>query len=327
MKNIYIYGIGRTGNRYYQNIDRKQYKVKGFIDSFKTCDTFCDQPVYTIDEILTENWDEIHVASVYLEIILLLIENKIAKSKIVICDYHLYLEYIQNNAGNADIRFNFPCIWTRPMLYRTRINSTRIKFNGCELTGDVDYCRYNTLALLSEEIKKNEVEGNIAELGVFRGDFAKYLNRLFPERKLYLFDTFDGFDPGEQQYEIEQAYTKKEGFIDNRDFKNTSVEVVLSKMDMPQNCIIKQGRFPETIPENEEQYALVSVDCDLYLPVLAGIKYFYPRISDGGYLMLHDYNSVDFLGIKEAVTECEKIFGRMHKVPLTDRDGTLVISK
>jgi len=327
MRKIYIYGIGRTGNRYYQNLDRSKYEVLGFIDSFKTCNTFLDSPVYYIDEILEKEWDEIHVASVYLEIISLLIEKKVDKSKIVICDYNLFLEYVKNNGGNADVRFSFPCIWTRPMLYSIGINSTRIEFNNCELMGDVDYCRYNTLALLAEEINKSGVDGNIAELGVFRGDFAKYLNRLFPDRKLYLFDTFEGFDSEEQRYEIEQSYTKEEGFIGNRDFKNTSIELVLSKMDMPQNCIIKKGRFPETIPEHEEKYALVSIDCDLYLPVLAGIKYFYPLLSEGGYMMIHDYNSVDFLGIKEAVKECEKIFGRMHKVPLTDRDGTLVISK
>lgn len=327
MRKIYIYGIGRTANRYYQTIDRSQYEVLGFLDSFKACDTFYDKPVYCIDEILNQDWDEIHVASVYFEIILLLLEKRVDKNKIVVCDYTLYLEYVKNNGGNADVRFNFPGIWTRPMLYRPGINSMPIRFNDCEIMGDMDYCRYNTLALLAEEIEKNGIDGDIAELGVFRGDFAKFLNRLFPERKLYLFDTFEGFDPEEQQYEIKQSYTSQKGFIGNRDFKNTSVDVVLSKMNAPQNCIIRKGKFPETIPEQEEIYALVSIDCDLYLPVLAGIKYFYPRLCAGGYMMLHDYNSVDFLGIKEAVKECEKIFGRMHKVPLTDRDGTLVISK
>lgn len=36
--------------------------------------------------------------------------------------------------------------------------------------------------------------GALAELGVYRGDFAAALNRRFPERTLYLFDTFAGFD-------------------------------------------------------------------------------------------------------------------------------------
>lgn len=36
--------------------------------------------------------------------------------------------------------------------------------------------------------------GNCAEVGVFSGSFAKQINRCFPNKKLYLFDTFTGFD-------------------------------------------------------------------------------------------------------------------------------------
>lgn len=37
------------------------------------------------------------------------------------------------------------------------------------------------------------VKGACAEAGVFAGDFAKYINQYFPTKKLYLFDTFEGF--------------------------------------------------------------------------------------------------------------------------------------
>ena len=33
-----------------------------------------------------------------------------------------------------------------------------------------------------------------SELGVYRGRFARCINRLLPDRKLYLFDSFQGFD-------------------------------------------------------------------------------------------------------------------------------------
>lgn len=38
------------------------------------------------------------------------------------------------------------------------------------------------------------ISGNIAELGCYQGDLSWQLNVLMPERKLYLFDTFEGFD-------------------------------------------------------------------------------------------------------------------------------------
>src|SRR6266540_1215034 len=57
-----------------------------------------------------------------------------------------------------------------------------------------DYIRLSTLELISFEIKKRNLKGNVAELGVYKGKFAKHINKFFPERKLYLFDTFEGFD-------------------------------------------------------------------------------------------------------------------------------------
>lgn len=57
-----------------------------------------------------------------------------------------------------------------------------------------DYCRYRAVELVAEEIYRNSVNGNIVEAGVAQGDFAKILNKCFYDRKLYLYDTFEGFD-------------------------------------------------------------------------------------------------------------------------------------
>ena len=54
--------------------------------------------------------------------------------------------------------------------------------------------RLFALELASKEIYKNNVSGDIAECGVYRGWFANHMSRLMPDRKLYLFDTFSGFD-------------------------------------------------------------------------------------------------------------------------------------
>jgi O-methyltransferase len=61
--------------------------------------------------------------------------------------------------------------------------------------------RLSTLRLLSEEINEKKVEGNVAELGVYKGYLARELNLLFKDRKLYLFDTFTGFDARDIEYE------------------------------------------------------------------------------------------------------------------------------
>ena len=53
-------------------------------------------------------------------------------------------------------------------------------------TNYFDYIRLSTLELISFEIKKRNLVGNVAELGVYKGKFARYINQFFPDRKLYL---------------------------------------------------------------------------------------------------------------------------------------------
>lgn len=88
-----------------------------------------------------------------------------------------------------------------------------------------------------------KIAGSVAELGVYRGDFAKVINEVFPDRKLYLFDTFEGFPERDMKYERKNCLLMTEvGRL-----ANTSVEYVLNRMPHRENCIVKQGYFPDTV--------------------------------------------------------------------------------
>lgn len=137
--------------------------------------------------------------------------------------------------------------------------------------------RIAQLKLLMMDIKRKGLEGNIAELGVYKGDFAKYMNAVFPEKKLYLFDTFEGFNDDD-----EDAKDERTGY--NNLFVDTNIDIVLNKMKSRQNIVPRIGWFPDTLagmPEDEE-YCLVSLDTDIYQPMLKGLEYFYPRLQKGG---------------------------------------------
>ena len=106
---------------------------------------------------------------------------------------------------------------------------------------------------------------------MYRGDFAKEINRVFPNRTLYLFDTFEGFPEESLQQEEQNGFLlNKVGML-----SNTSVQLVLSRMLHPEQCAVRAGFFPDTTRDLQEvRYAFVNIDADLYQPVLEGLEYF-----------------------------------------------------
>jgi len=230
--------------------------------------------------------------------------------------------------GSIDVRIKLPSVLTNKLLLENILDEypALIGQNECLLARD--YCRTGTLQLISKEIIGADIPGAVAELGVYQGDFSKYINALFPRRKMYLFDTFEGFDIEEQKKNIQNEFSSAKDIKDS-DFSDTSVQMVLDKLPNVEMIEVRKGRFPDTIPDEEIQYAFVSIDCDLYEPIRAGLEYFYPRLSEGGYIMIHDYNMEKFMkGIHQAVLEYEnKIGKKIQKVPIPDECGSLVICK
>lgn len=165
--------------------------------------------------------------------------------------------------------------------------------------------RVNFLKSFSKDCKDKKLFGEVAELGVFQGEFAKEIHKFFPDKKLYLFDTFEGFD--ERDLQKEDEATKKMGtYLDD-----TSVELVLSKMKDKSKIIIKKGYFPDSASGlDEESFCFVNLDVDLYQPIKSGLEFFYPKLCTGGIILIHDYYNPVYPGVKKAVDEfCEK-----HKI-------------
>lgn len=184
-----------------------------------------------------------------------------------------------------------------------------------------DYVRLATLELISDEIRKKNLKGNVAELGVYKGKFARYINLYFKERKLYLFDTFEGFD--ERDIDTE----KKKGFSSgSENFSGTSVESVLALMPFANNCIAVKGFFPESAAQIKDEYVFVSLDVDLYEPIYQGLKFFYPSLVKGGYIFIHDFNNDNYPGTRQAVERfCAE--NNISFVPIPDLAGSAIISK
>jgi len=184
-----------------------------------------------------------------------------------------------------------------------------------------DYIRLSSLELVSNEINAKGLTGNVAELGVYKGKFARYINSYFPDRLLYLFDTFEGFDNRDITKEKDEKFSSGD-----QDFSDTSVTGVLKLMPFPAKCQAVKGFFPESAKGIDDKFVFVSLDADLYEPIYSGLQFFYPKLVSGGYIFIHDFNNDLYKGSRKAVVQfCAE--QKIGFVPLPDSGGSAIIVK
>ena len=183
-----------------------------------------------------------------------------------------------------------------------------------------DSARFFNFWFQVERLKNTKVQGSFAELGVYKGDSAKVLHLMDPTREFHLFDTFEGFQQKDLEIETGKAAT-----YTPHNFADTSIERVKQKL-VSDKFIFHKGYFPETTNDTvNEKFALVNMDVDLYNPTKAGLEFFYPRLSPGGVIIVHDYNP-DWPGIMKAVDNFAKTIS-IPIVPLNDTDSSVMLFK
>lgn len=339
MKNrILIWGTGKRVKNYMKKAYFGRCSIEGFVDTYKSDSLFMGCPVYEPTEIpdIMEKIDYLIIANQYfMEILDLCVTLKIDWDKIVLTDavaeplFNRLFEKLESiseplydkmkNQRMCLIKVNEFDIKDKNKVFGTN------KYAGINYMRD--YFRFRTFEYLAEEILKNNVPGAVAELGVFRGTFASMINKTFKNKKLYLFDTFEGFDENETEKEVESGRCDKEFVIP---YKQTSVNLVLKNIPYPEQCVICKGLFPDSLIQEaiDETYAFVSIDVDFEESTYQGLSFFYPRLSEGGAIFVHDYHTFFLDGVKKSVERFENDFKvTLKKIPLADRAGTLVIIK
>jgi Macrocin-O-methyltransferase (TylF) len=202
----------------------------------------------------------------------------------------------------------------------SRLFASFIAHNQLNNAGDVT--RLWLFILNIKQVLTEGVAGDFAELGVWRGNTASVLAHFASaaNRTVDLFDTYEGFDRRDLK-DIDS--TKIRGFAE------TSVDVVKSVIG--ENCRVCEfvkGYFPDSVREEHRarQYAIVSLDCDLYKPMKAGLEFFYPRMPRGALFLLHDYSSGAWEGSKRAIDEfCRDTQEFVTLMP--DKSGSALIRK
>lgn len=354
---LYIWGTGNVAKKYYNKGEISREDLKGFIVSKPSERTYDGIRIYSPDEIAGMEYDYILVCIYYetKNIMDLCEQYGIDLSKVLFIDCcewpdgssmkqlpNQCYRKIELEQDKLELDKLFPEFYS--MMCNIELEASRyalIVRNGYDLVEkdnllqskefvrkiyQSDYCRYRTFEFVANEIEQNKVPGSCAEVGVFKGDFARLINAKFRDRKMFLFDTFQSFDQEEYEKELKNRNCD-ESFFDV--FTATSVEEVLNNMLYPERCVPRVGLFPQTAKGlEEERFAFVSVDVDFEESILESLRYFYPRLNSGGAIFLHDYNNRFLGGVKIAVRRYEKeMKGFLMKVPIADEGGTLVIMK
>lgn len=154
------------------------------------------------------------------------------------------------------------------------------------------------------------VEGDLAEVGVYRGGASLGMSLLAPDRTVHLFDTFTGL----RQSQVAEPHYPGE-------FSDTSLDQVKALFSEDAKVEFHEGWFPETVtPELAAKwFAFVHVDGDYYETTKAAIEFFWPRLSVGGSMVFDDFGWVQCPGVRRALNELQPIYG-YRIVPVKTRE-------
>jgi O-methyltransferase len=153
---------------------------------------------------------------------------------------------------------------------------------------------------LIEQLRMTGGSLPVAECGVFTGLTAFLLCESMGESEYHGFDSFEGLEPGEND-DHSYRICKKGFFAKSPKYAQS----VLAE----KKAAIHVGHIPEILNKQPDRtYRFVHVDVDCYEATLQSLRYFWPRLMDGGIMVCDDCSL--WKGAKKACDE----FGVLYQV-------------
>ena len=142
------------------------------------------------------------------------------------------------------------------------------------------------------------VDGDIAELGVWRGSNSLYMAKLSRildlDRRLQAFDSFQGLPQAGTQ--DNSSYVKGIYAGDKQLFLEA-----IALHELESKLLIHEGLIEDSVPNwcvrfPNVRLSLIYFDADLYSPALTMFKHLAPRLSIGGVILLDEYGFAEWPG-------------------------------
>ncbi len=193
--------------------------------------------------------------------------------------------------------------------------------------------RVVTLCQSIAYLEKKRIPGAIVECGVWKGGsvMAAALALLALEstqRQIYLYDTFAGMtEPGD--IDVDWQGRPARALLGQDEVRARcplhEVKQALMRTRYPwEKLIFVPGRVEQTIPEHmPEHIALLRLDTDWYESTHHELTHLYPRLAEGGILIVDDYGH--WQGARQAVDDYFKTQGIAADLRTIDFTGRLLI--
>jgi O-methyltransferase len=206
-----------------------------------------------------------------------------------------------------------------------RLHGIRVPRGVTKLADPTSYCGANINILITLLDRACALQGDLAECGVYRGGTlittGIYLQQKRMTKVLYGFDSFEGFD-GSVDSEIALGGSanpqKRRG-----GFGDTSARYVSDKVRrfrLEDQVKLVNGYMADTLRLHaQRKFCFVHLDVDIYESYKLALEFFFPRMADGGVILLDEYNDPPWPGCNKAVDEF--LAGKTEQLQQIERDN------
>lgn len=160
--------------------------------------------------------------------------------------------------------------------------------------------RLNNIEFCIRHILADHIKGDFIETGVWRGGAALLMRALLKEfvvtdRNIWLADSFEGLPkPNSKLYPEDTGnilYAQKVLVASLEEVKKNFRAYDL----LDDQVIFLKGWFKDTLPSiSLKNISLLRLDGDLYESTHLALKYLYPKLSAGGFIIIDDYHAFPY---------------------------------
>jgi O-methyltransferase len=195
-------------------------------------------------------------------------------------------------------------------LCKLKFISSENRLNGYDWPAQADTMiglnRLNNIENCIYSIVNDNIEGDMIEAGVWRGGASILMRAILKElnitdKKVWVADSFKGLPKPASEYPADKGnrlHAKNIFKVSLTEVKSNFLKYEL----LDEQVVFLEGWFKDSLPAAPiNKLSLIRLDGDMYESTIQSITALYPKLSEGGYIIVDDYNA--FEACQKAITD------------------------